>query len=115
MNSIFYQQAYGVDIELKNFYPMLGVMAGPDVSEEEVLKANAILVEYFSQNVNIIADPGFQLDGLTFNVIPTSEIVGWDIGSYPSDGWFEEVYYKGAFDPSSNWAQGWTLFSKYMN
>jgi len=37
------------------------------------------------------------------------------LGSYAFDDWFEEVNYKGAFQPNENWAAGWALLSKYMN
>jgi len=137
-NSIFYQQAFGVDIELltgaccytrfqggeltlKNniFYlishqPWLEVSAGEGVSEQEKNDANENLSSYFTQAGNEITDPGFTLNGLTFDVIP-SKNVSDNLAAYPGDGWFQHVNYKGAFNPDGNWAEGWTLFSKYMN
>ncbi len=137
-NSIFYHQAYGIDIELLktecsfdrfknndltiknnifysiNFFPILGVMAGEGISEQEINDANAELSVYFTDAQNVISDPGFMLDGLTFQIIPTNN-VSENLAPYPADGWFEEVNYKGAFNPVGNWADGWTLFSKYMN
>lgn len=136
-NSIFYQQAFGIDIELLTsecsydrfensdlallnniFYlidhePMLEVSAGAGVGEQEKNDANETLQIYFSV-YNEIADPGFNLNGLTFDVIPSKDVSG-NMANYPADDWFREVNYKGAFDPAGNWAQGWTLFSKYMN
>lgn len=137
-NSIFYHQAYGVDIELLNtdcsfdrfqnselsinnnifysinFFPLLGVSAGEGVNEQEIIAANDELSAYFSNEQNAITDPGFTLGGLTYQIIPTNN-VSENLADYPSGGWFEEVNYKGAFDPTGNWAEGWTLFSKYMN
>lgn len=137
-NSIFYHQAYGIDIELENtecsynrfeagdltidhnifysinFYPLIGVMAGEGVSEQEITDANNMLNNYFTEAGNSIVDPGFTLDGLTFQVIPTKD-VSENMGAYPADDWFEAVNYKGAFEPENNWAAGWSLFSKYMN
>ncbi len=137
-NSIFYQQAFGIDIELLTgecsytrflnghltlennmFYlidhqPWLEVSAGDGVSGQEKDAANETLSSYFSTAQNEIADPGFNLNGLTFDVIPSKD-VSQNLAEYPDDGWFLQVSYKGAFNPDENWAQGWTLFSKYMN
>jgi len=137
-NSIFYQDAFGVDIELlttecsytqfeneklnlKNnlFYQinenyLLDVTPGDGVTGEQVDKANNTLESYFASAQNSITNPGFNLDGLTFNVIPSKD-VSENLGPYPADGWFQQVNYKGAFEPGVNWAEGWTLFSKYMN
>lgn len=137
-NSIFYQQAFGVDIELlttecsfsqfqddnltlKNniFYMineenLLDATAGEGVAQEETNDANSQLNTYFSSAMNEIYNPGFNLNGLTFDVIPANN-VSENLASYPVDSWFETVNYKGAFDPNGNWAEGWTLFSKYMN
>lgn len=137
-NSIFYQQAYGIDIELLTgecsysrflnedltlrnniFYRIdearvIEVSASEGVGQEEINEANSQLADYFVSAQNEIKDPGFDLNGLTFDVIP-SKNVSENLASYPGDGWFREVGYKGAFDPVANWAQGWTLFAKYMN
>ncbi len=136
-NSIFYNQEKGIDIELlvdecsysrfdddnltlKNniFYhitadPIFSVSAGDGVSEDDINSSNAMLAAYFTDAGNEVSDPGFTLDGLSFKIIPTKDVSG-NMDNYPSE-WFETVNYKGAFDPSSNWADGWTLFSKYMN
>lgn len=137
-NSIFYHQAYGVDIELLstecsfdrfesgdltisnnifyaiNFYPIFGVLAEEGVAEDEIIAANLQLSNYFSEAKNTISDPGFSLGGISFQIIPTND-VSENMGDYPGDSWFEAVNYKGAFNPNENWAHGWTLFSKYMN
>ncbi len=136
-NSIFYHQEKGVDVELlvdessytrfeygqltlKNniFYditndPILRVAAGDGVSETDVTNANTVLSDYFTSAGNVVADPGFNLDGLSFKIIPANDVSG-NLDAYPAD-WFQAVNYKGAFDPNTNWAAGWTLFSKYMN
>ena len=136
-NSIFYNQEKGIDIELlvdecsytrfengelslKNniFFditadPIFKVSAGDGVSEPDENDANATLAAYYSSAGNDVSDPGFTLDGLTFQIIPTNNVSG-NMDTYPAD-WFQTVNYKGAFDPNANWAEGWTLFSKYMN
>jgi hypothetical protein len=137
-NSIFYQQAFGIDIELltgecsytrfvneeltlKNniFYlidhePLLEVSAGSGLTEQEKQNANDVLRAYFNSAENSVYDPGFNLNGLTFNIIPANDVSD-NLAAYPMNGWFQAVNYKGAFDPVGNWAQGWSLFAKYMN
>lgn len=137
-NSIFYQQAFGIDIELlegecsftqfqnenltlKNnlFYlishePWLEVSEGPGVDQQQKNEANQTLALYFIEAGNTVTDPGFILNGLTFDVIPSNN-VSENMADYPADDWIQSVNYKGAFDPTSNWAEGWSLFSKYMN
>ena len=93
---------------------LLTVSAGDGVSVEEVTEANAALKTYFTEAGNEIKNPGFILDGLTFNLIPSND-VSENLGDYPGDPFFTPVNYKGAFDPNENWAAGWSLFSKYMN
>jgi PKD repeat protein len=57
-------------------------------------------------------DPGLSRDlsgsgYQTVGVIPQNDVSG---GQSPSGDFFEDVSYKGAFDPSgSNWAKGWTF------
>jgi hypothetical protein len=73
------------------------------------------LSEYFLASQNEIKDPGFIIEGLTFDLIPENDVSS-DMANYPSDSWFKEVGYKGAFDPQGmNWAKNWSLFSKYMD
>jgi hypothetical protein len=50
----------------------------------------------------------FESLGLTFaNPIPAT---GANSGTAPTDSWFTNVAYQGAFEPGgSNWAEGWTL------
>lgn len=135
-NSIFYNQQKGIYIELlvdtcsytrfdvgeltfKNnlFYaigePILKVIAGEGVSETDQNSANNSLAQYFIDAGNEMADPGFNINGNTFNVIPSNDVSG-NMDSN-TDPWFVDVNYKGAIDPNNNWTAGWTLFSKYMN
>ncbi len=59
---------------------------------------------YFTTAGNTVSDPGVQSD----NPVPTGTVTG-NMHAYPGE-WFEQVNYKGAFAPgSSNWAKGWTL------
>ncbi|MEJ2595764.1 MAG: hypothetical protein P8100_11725 [bacterium] len=138
VNSIFYQQAYGIDIQLSTsdcsfdrwndgdlsisnnlFYlidqgQMIYVMATAGVSEDMEEEANGQLDAYFMVAGNTVTDPGFELNGLTFKVIPTNDVSD-NLGEYPDDGWFEEVGFKGALAEDYNWVADWSLFSKYMN
>lgn len=139
-NSIMINQARGIDIELlvgtcsynrfqegqltltnNIFYeidedPIFNVAAVDEVPEAEVTAAQNAVAAYFASAGNTIQDPGFVYDenAAYFNPIPTSP-VGGTMTSAP-DGWFQTTNYKGAFDPAgTNWAAGWSLFSKYMN
>lgn len=65
----------------------------------------AAFVASFSSNNNSVANPGITLSPL--NPVPTGTVTG---GVAPTDSWFTNVTYQGAFDPAgSNWATGWTL------
>lgn len=135
-NSIFYNQAKGVDIELlvgecsytrfnageltlKNnlFYNIAAsdiftVAAADDVPVGDVETASVAVAAYFAEAGNTVTDPGFNVTADMFNVVPTNDVTG-NMAQYPVD-WFETVSYKGAIDPNNNWLAGWTLFSKYM-
>ncbi len=137
-NSIFYSQEKGIDIELltgecsytrfgaedltiKNniFYHIVAetifnVSAADDVDPIVAAEANGIVAEYFTTAMNEVYDPGFNVTNEVFNVIPTNDVSS-NMATIPSDSFFKDVNYKGAFEPGSNWANGWTLASKYMN
>ncbi len=69
------------------------------------------LENHLNDNNNTTADLGLTEDGHDdgINVIPAS---GADAGIAPTDAWFENVTYQGAFQPGgSNWAS-WTLTFK---
>lgn len=135
-NSIFYGQEKGIDVELlvnqcsytqfengnltlKNniFYnvgtPNLNVSAADDVDSTTAANANTALEAYYTTAMNTVTDPGFTITASMFNIIPTNP-VGGDMAPLPGDAFFQNVDYKGAFEPGSNWAEGWTLASKYM-
>lgn len=135
-NSIFYNQAKGIDIELlvdecsytrfgaghltiKNnmFFginePYISVSTGEGVSDEDKDAANLALSSYFTEGLNVVANPGFTINGNTFNIIPANN-VGGDLSEVPNS-WFNTVNYKGAIDPANDWTAGWSLYSKYMN
>jgi len=139
-NSIFYQQNTRIDIEYLTsessyqqflneelqianniFYNLNGMQAlkvipGTGINSNQEDEANATLNAYFLSAANENKDPGFILDGLTFNITPSNDVSG-NMADYPEDNWFRAVNYKGAINPSENtsWFEGWTLFSKYMN
>ncbi len=137
-NSIFYSQEKGIDIELltgecsytrfgeedltlKNnlFYhitadPIFIVSAADDVDPIVAEEANGVVAEYFTTAMNEIYDPGFTVTESVFNIIPTNDVSA-NMASVPADSFFQSVNYKGAFEPGKNWAEGWTLVSKYMS
>lgn len=72
-------------------------------TEEENNAALAKIAEYWDNSGNTISNPGIS----TSNPIPTGDVSG---AVAPSDSWFDNVTYKGAFEPNAaNWAAGWTL------
>ncbi|MCB2208730.1 MAG: hypothetical protein KQH67_10610 [Bacteroidetes bacterium] len=139
-NSIFYQQNTRIDIDYQTsessyeqflneqlqianniFYNLNGrqalkVIPGAGITNSQEDNANTTINTYFLSAANENKDPGFILDGLTFDMTPRNN-VGENMADYPDDDWFRAVNYKGAINPSEdeNWLQGWTLFSKYMN
>ncbi|NQU33402.1 MAG: hypothetical protein HQ521_09225 [Bacteroidetes bacterium] len=136
-NSIFYSQEKGIDIELlsgecsytrfgadeltlKNnlFYsissdPIFTISAADDVDPIVAEEASGIVAAYFAAASNVVYDPGFTVTTELFNIIPTNDVSG-NMATVPVDNFFQIVNYKGAFDQGANWAQGWTLVSKYM-
>lgn len=137
-NSIFYSQEKGIDVELligecsytrfgsnqltiKNniFYgissnPIFKVSAADDVEPTITEEANNTLAAYFTSANNEIYDPGFNITSSVFNIIPTNDVSA-NMTTIPSNTFFNDVSYKGAFEPGKNWAAGWTLVSKYMS
>ncbi len=136
-NSIFYSQEKGIDIELlsgecsytrfgadeltlKNnlFYsissdPIFTISAADDVDPMVAEEANGLVAAHFIAEGNEVYDPGFTVTTDVFNIIPTNDVSG-NMATIPVDNFFQTVSYKGAFNQGTNWAQGWTLISKYM-
>lgn len=135
-NSIFFNQAKGIDIELlvgecsytrfengdltlnnnilfdiatEDYFT---VAAADDVPVADVEAASADVAAYFALANNSVTDPGFNVTSSVFNVVPTND-VSQNMAT-PTDSWFTTVNYKGAVDPDNNWLAGWTMFSKYM-
>ena len=73
---------------------------GEDVSEQ-----NAILADSLEAWQTSYEDPGISADD-GYSLLPPS--TEFDNLAPSTNGWFEEVSYKGAFD-SNNWIEGWTL------
>jgi len=78
------------------------------------------LIDHFNNNNNVIADP--QIGGISRlpdgGLDPRPSASGpatQSLATYPTDPFFTEVSYKGAFDPAANgtWADGWTALSSY--
>lgn len=137
-NSIFLNQAKGVDIELlagegsfdrfqageleiKNniFYDVAdGTPAGlfkisfgsGASANPDSTNASTDFVNYFNTAQNVVANPGVSYSASSWNLVPTGNVSD-NMATYPST-WFDNVSYKGAFAPSgTNWASGWTLIS----
>ncbi len=137
-NSILMNQDKGVDIELligqdsyqqfengkltlkNNIFwavaqdPIFNVSAADDVPAEDIDAPRNAVSGSFAENANELKDPGIEINEQNsyFNPIPGND-VGGDMAPV-LDNWFTTTNYKGAFDPSNNWAAGWSLFSKYM-
>ena len=129
-NSIFVEQARGIDIEnlesdqdsykqfadgnltLNNnvFWNVsdgtgAGIfkVSGPGANETDSLAAVQVFAAYFDAAHNSVADPGVSAaDPVPLN--PQTD----NLAPY-NDAWFEQVNYKGAFG-STNWAEGWTRY-----
>ena len=139
-NSIFANQEKGIDIEILSgtqdsykqfadgnlafagnvFYDVAvagtGATAGdlfkisnPD-GIADVSTETAAFEASFAANGNEVADPGMSYmisEGGGLSLVPTNSLTA---GAAPTDAWFDNVTYKGAFDPNgSNWAHGWSL------
>jgi len=63
---------------------------------------------YFVTAKNMISDPGVTIDlGAGLQLNPTNDVSG-NMAAYPQG--FQQVNYKGAFEPgAANWLKGWTL------
>lgn len=135
-NSIFCSQEKGIDIELlvdecsyarfsngqltikNNLFCAIGTdpifkVSADGVAPAEEEEANAIVAAYFAEAANEVYNPGFNVTADVFNIVPTNDVSG-NMASVPADTFFQDVNYKGAFEPGNNWAEGWTLVSKYM-
>ncbi|MFT4661007.1 MAG: hypothetical protein ACI8XB_001278 [Patiriisocius sp.] len=138
VNSIFLNQGKGIDIELlsgectydrfqsgsleiKNniFYDVSdgsaeslftvsfgdGASANPDSTNASTDFAN-----YFTSAGNSVSNPGVSYNASSWTLVPTGDVSS-NMASYPNS-WFENVDYKGAFEPGDNsWTNDWTLIS----
>ena len=69
-------------------------------------KKAQFVAKFNSWGNDLSTDPGISVT----NPVPTGDVSGADYTGM--DSWFEQVSYKGAFDPAitcGNWAGGWTL------
>ncbi len=65
------------------------------------------LADHFNNNSNIFEDLGVSSE----NVLPTATGSN-GTASVPSDSFFEDISYHGAFESGNNWAANWTLTFK---
>lgn len=138
-NSIFVNQKKGVDVEMKenlnaeSSYKRLidgdlkfennilydiadGTVTGTfklsvqeGVSTTDSLTAVQNFYNYFDGTKNdLMIDPGitYPVNGI-WSPVPTGNVTT-NMATYPG-GFFDNVTYKGAFEPGNNWANGWTL------
>ncbi len=130
LNSIFTDQAKGVDIEnleeaqdsykqfqdgnltLQNnvFWNVAdgtgeGIfkISGPGLSEADSLTAVAAFAAHFEDAGNAVNNPGISKNNPIPSNAQTDNLAPYD------DSWFDAVNYKGAFG-SENWAAGWTRY-----
>lgn len=117
-NSIFHNFGKGIDIE--------DLASGEDSKNRlDVgdLKLNSIILSNIGADniVSAVTNPGADLsshsnvNNIAVQSLPISATnpipaAGIPNGSAPTDPWFTNVTYLGAFEPSgTNWAKGWTL------
>ncbi|MEE4197237.1 MAG: hypothetical protein V2I54_06305 [Bacteroidales bacterium] len=101
-NNIFYNIENNLQQNIFSIY----TRTSEDITEEQLLLQN-----YFEQANNLMTDPQIEITETEYHLIPQGEVSG-NLASYP-ESWFEEVNYKGAFDPAGDdWINGWTLLSQ---
>lgn len=76
------------------------ITAGTTVDKLIVSSEDADLSSHANVTGNVVADPGVSAS----NPVPSNTLTA---GSAPTDAWFDNVTYKGAFS-SDNWAANWT-------
>ncbi len=133
-NSIFLNQAKGVELEYKNgvecsfsqflnnnleiknniFYNIANnaqdsIFKVVSNNTTDLLEQNSTFREYFSMAGNEITDAGIGYVNDKLSLIP-SDYSFSNLAPYPSD-WYDHVNFKGAFG-TYNWISGWTLLSK---
>jgi len=87
-DNVFFNVADGTPAGIFKVSYGLGSAANPDSATSASTFAN-----YFTTAGNVVADPGISAT----NPIPTSALTN---GTAPTDPWFDQVTYKGAFDPN---------------
>ena len=130
LNSIFTDQAKGVDIEnleeaqdtykqfqdgnltlMNNVFWNVadgtgeGIfkISGSGANEADSLAAVNAFASYFAEASNVVTNPGISKE----NPVPTNAQTD-NLAAY-NDTWFDVVNYKGAFG-TENWAAGWTRY-----
>ena len=77
-----------------------------DASCEYGTIENFVFAQTFTPNGNSHEDPGVTSTSL----IPANNLTA---GTAPTDSWFDNVTYKGAFD-ATDWTAGWTFYDGYF-
>ncbi len=94
---------------------MLSGWPTPADSIANLASSAAAFQASFAANGNAVSNPGLSYAVITpgsfaLNLVPSNPAVG----GTPTDPWFTNVSYKGAFDPNGeNWLNGWSLVSNY--
>jgi len=118
-----YKRFLNGDLSLSDniFYDVAS--SGTSATEDNIFKVSfngsddngegTIFTASFAANNNVVADPGisyeFELGG--YQLVPTQGPV-FDAAA-PVDDWFDNVNYKGAFEPNTtSWLSGWTLLDQ---
>lgn len=139
VNSIFVNQAKGIDIELLSgectydrfqdgnltisdniFYDIADgtgegifkVSFGSNASSNpDSTNAATDWANAFAGWNNTVTDPGMSYAGGTYDLVPSGDVSS--NVAMPA-AWFENVNYRGAFEPGvAHWAEGWTLISEH--
>lgn len=99
-NNVFWDIAGNVTDQIFNVYSTAGV---DNSIQNQIFKA------YFSQALNVVADPGIIITDESYMLLPTMNVFD-NLAPYP-DPWFSNVNYKGAFG-QVNWLKNWTLLDQ---
>lgn len=108
-NNVFYNVAEITEATGDYAYDLFKIGVPKDDNDNPLYDAPQDFIDNwataFEGNTNSVQDAGVTAN----NLVPTSAISS-DMATYPTE-FFDAVNYKGAFG-TSNWANGWTLFSK---
>ena len=118
-NNLFYNDvAEGTTASSQDLFKISmgpGGWSSASDSTNQLNSSSQAVQNSFDSNNNMVGDPGIswtisQSGGLW--PVPSGN---YSVSSGPTDSWFQQVDYRGAFDPSSNstWLAGWSALYEY--